>query len=91
MSPFFWGFSLLIGGIALAIFSVGVPMFLRSQKNEPSIIWIIGLSFSLVTLLLAIFFVAQGDYLQKQPPFFKSYTLIEARFFMPANTYSPGF
>jgi len=91
MSPFFWGFSLLIGGIALAIFSVGVPMFLRSQKNEPSIIWIIGLSFSLVTLLLAIFFVAQGDYLQKQPPFFKSNALIVGPLFYASQYLQPWF
>jgi len=91
MSPFFWGFSLLIGGIALAIFSVGIPMFFRAQKNEPTIIWITGLSFSLITLFLAIFFVAQGNYLQDHPPFFKSYALMLGPLFYASQYLQPWF
>jgi len=77
--------------MALAIFSVSIPMFLQSKKNQPTIIWITGLSFSLATLCLAIYFVAQGNYLQNQPPFFKSYALILGPLFYTSQYLQPWF
>jgi signal transduction histidine kinase len=85
------GFSFLIGGIAIAIFSVGIPMFMRSPKNEPTIVWITGLSFALATLCLVIFFVAQGDYIQNQPPFFRSHALILGPLFYTSQYLQPLF
>ncbi len=91
MSPFFLGFSFLIGGIAIAIFSVGIPMFIRSPKNEPTIIWIAGLSFAFATLCLAIFFVAQGTYFHNQPPFFRSHAILLGPLFYTSQFLQPLF
>jgi len=91
MSPFFWGFSLLIGGIALAIFVLGVPLVIRAPKNKPTIIWIAGLCFSFATLCLAIYFVAEGSYLQDHPPFFKYHGLLVGPLFYTSQYLQPLF
>jgi len=91
MSSFFWGFSFLIGGIALAIFFIGIPLYSRSPKNQPSTIWIIGLSFAMTTLGLAIFFLADDSYIQYEPPFFKSTALILGPLFYTSQYLQPLF
>jgi len=91
MSSFFWGFSFLIGGIALAIFFIGIPLYSRSPKNQPSTIWIIGLSFAMTTLGLAIFFLANDSYIQNKPPFFKSTALILGPLFFTSQYLQPLF
>jgi len=91
MSSFFWGFSFLIGGIALAIFFIGIPLYSRSPKNQPSTIWIIGLSFAMTTLGLAIFFLANDSYIQYKPPFFKSTAMILGPLFYTSQYLQPLF
>jgi signal transduction histidine kinase len=57
MDIYVWGFAFLAAGIVFTIFTLGVPLFIRAPKNEPTVILITGLIlslavFSFTTLLL---------------------------------------
>ena len=57
MDIFVWGFAFLAAGIVFTIFTLGLPLFIRAPKNQPTVILITGLIlslgvFSFTTLLL---------------------------------------
>jgi hypothetical protein len=57
MDIYVWGFAFLAAGIVFTIFTLGIPLFIRAPKNQPTVILITGLIlslgvFSFTTLLL---------------------------------------
>ena len=57
MDIYVWGFAFLATGIVFTIFTLGIPLFIRAPKNQPTVILITGLIlslgvFSFTTLLL---------------------------------------
>lgn len=56
---FTWGFILLATGIVATIFILGVPLFLKAPKNQPTILRISGVGLSFIVFLSAAFLVFQ--------------------------------
>jgi signal transduction histidine kinase len=53
MGIFIWGFIFLATGIVLTISILGIPLFLKAPKNQPTIIWAIGIFLSSCILITA--------------------------------------
>jgi hypothetical protein len=53
MGTFIWGFIFLATGIVLTISLLGLPLFLKAPKNQPTVIWAIGIFLSSIILITA--------------------------------------
>lgn len=63
MDIFAWGFTFLATGIVFTIFILGIPLFVKAPKNQPTLIRIIGLVLSFgIFLFTTILLLNQTDY-----------------------------
>lgn len=75
MDIFAWGFIFLATGIVLTIFILGVPLFLRAPKNQPTFIRIVGVVLSFGVFASASILLISHTYysdLGSVVPIFKS-------------------
>ena len=94
MSTFPWGFTFLITGVCIAIFLLVFPLFIKSPKNKPSLIWLIGLLLGTTSFVYATFFLVSRTSIfnfQESLPFFKSVPLAVAPMLFTAYFLQPLF
>ena len=58
---FTWGFIFLATGIVFTIFILGIPLFLRAPKTQPTIVRIAGVGLSFIVFLSAAFLSFKGQ------------------------------
>lgn len=59
---FTWGFIYLAAGIISTIFILGIPLFIKAPKNQPTIIRIIGIALSFSLLISVTFLLLNENY-----------------------------
>lgn len=72
---FTWGFIFLATGIVFTIFILGIPLFIKAPKNQPTIIRIAGICLSFCIFLSAafiLFYERQYPELEGMTPAYKS-------------------